>query len=192
MKNFTDSLFLSKMREVSPISEETAQLLANNLHECRFDKREMVLESGKFTHYVWFVESGMLRHFWICKGNEIVTSFSIEGHVIFSMDELYYGKMSMEYAQATEPVEAYRISISEMNRLFRENLELCNWGRIIHQNEYRRIHQSHMERLTLSARERYKNFLCQFPEVSRRANLYDIASYLGITASTLSKLRSKG
>ena len=61
----------------------------------------------------------------------------------------------------------------------------------IHQFEYRRIHQSHQERLTLPAKERYLMFLREFPEVSRRANLYDIASYLGITPSTLSKLRAK-
>ena len=191
MLPFENSYFLQKMREVAPISDETASLLSQHLTECHFDKRDIVLDAGVFCKYVWFVERGMLRHYWPVDANEVVTSFSIEGHVIFSMDELYFGEKSQEYAQTVEPVEAYRISIRDMNHLFSTNLEICNWGRIIHQCEYRRIHQSHKERLTLPAKERYLMFLQQFPEVSRRANLYDIASYLGITPSTLSKLRAK-
>lgn len=191
MNNFNDSLFLRKMREVAPISAETANLLSEHLTPCSFEKREMILEKGRKCKYVWLLEQGMIRHYWISESSEIVTSFSIEGHLIFSMDELYYGEKSQEYAQATEPVKAFRIPISTLNELFSTNLEICNWGRIIHQNEYRRLHRTHRERLTLPAAERYEMFLKEFPAVSLRANLYDIASYLGITPSTLSKLRAK-
>lgn len=191
MHDFRNSLFLQNMRSVAPISDATVDILCNHITHCTFDKRDMILESRRFCRYVWMLESGLVRHYWLSDGNEIVTSFSIEGHLIFSMDELYYGEKSQEYAQAVEAVEAYRIPVHTLNELFTTNLELCNWGRIIHQNEYRRLHRSHRERLTLSARERYEMFLQQFPEVSRRANLYDIASYLGITPSTLSKLRAK-
>lgn len=178
------------MREVAHISEATAALLSDHITLCHFDKREMILEKGRFCRYVWLLEQGMVRHYWIRESSEIVTSFSIEGHLIFSMDELYYGEKSQEYAQAAEPVEAYRIPVKILNELFATNLELCNWGRIIHQNEYRRLHHTHRERLTLPAKERYEMFLQEFPEVSLRANLYDIASYLGVTPSTLSKLRA--
>lgn len=191
MHHFNDSLFLQKMREVAPISEATACLLSEHLTPCHFDKRAMILEKGRYSRYAWLLEEGMVRHYWIREGSEIVTSFSITGHLIFSMDELYYGEKSQEYAQAAEPVEAYRIQVKTLNELFTTNLELCNWGRIIHQNEYRRLHHTHFERLTLPAKERYERFLQEFPEVSLRANLYDIASYLGVTPSTLSKLRSK-
>lgn len=192
MLNFVESTFLCKMREVASISDTTVAMLSKQLTPCHFDKKEMILEQGRFCRYVWLLEQGIVRHFWLKEGSEIVTSFSIEGHLIFSMDELYYGQRSQENAQAVEPVEAFRIPIKIMNELFATNLELCNWGRIIHQNEYRRLHHTHCERLTLPAKERYEMFLREFPEVSLRANLYDIASYLGITPSTLSKLRAKG
>ena len=105
------------------------------------------------------------------------------------MDELYYDKVSEEYVETLEEVVAYRIALSRLRELFETNLELANWGRIIHQNEYRRLHRSHKERLTLSARERYEAFQQQFPQVCQRAQLGYIASYLGITLSTLSRLR---
>ena len=88
-----------------------------------------------------------------------------------------------------EEVKAYRIELTELLRLFQTNIELANWGRIIHQNEYRRLHRSYKDRLTLPAKERYEAFLQQFPDVSQRVQLGYIASYLGITLSTLSRLR---
>lgn len=189
MPEFHDSRFVAAMREVCPISDESVALLSEHLEECRFAKREMILRSGIYCRYAWMVEKGFVRHFWLEDGREIVTSFSVEGHLIFSMDELYYGLPSQEYAQAAEPVECWRIPLPELERLFSENLELCNWGRKIHQNEYRRLHRSHKERLTLSAEARYERFREQFPGICTRASLGDIASYLGMDQSTLSRIR---
>ena len=125
-------------------------------------------------------------------GEEYTTSFGAEGCIVFSMDELYYNKKSEEYVETLEEVEAYRINIRDLKNLMETNLELCNWGRIIHQNEYRRLHRrSHKERLSLPAKERYEEFQKQFPEICKKVNLKYIASYLGITLSTLSRLRSK-
>ena len=107
------------------------------------------------------------------------------------MDELYYNKPSEEFVETLEDTVAYRIALSDLLKLFHTNIELANWGRIIHQDEYRRLHRSHKERLTLPAKERYEEFQRQFPDVCRRANLGYIASYLGITPSTLSRIRSQ-
>lgn len=106
------------------------------------------------------------------------------------MDELYYNKISEEFVETLEEVVAYKISLTDLLRLFQHNIELANWGRIIHQNEYRRLHRSHKDRLTLSAKERYEEFKQQFPQVCQRVKLGYIASYLGITLPTLSRLRA--
>lgn len=191
MNTFQESNFLKKMRETTSISQDAVNALSSCIESCHFDKRVHILEEGKKHHYVWLIEQGLIRHFWLVNGQEVNTSFSIEGHVVFGMDELYCGLPSQEYAETLEPVEAFRISTSDINHLFKTNLQLCNWGRLIHQNEYRRLHQLHKERLTLSATERYLNFMKQFPGICQRCNLGHIASYLGITLPTLSRLRSK-
>ena len=132
----------------------------------------------------------MTRSFWLVNGEEITTSFAYEGSIVFSMDELYYNKISEEFVETLEEVVAYKISLTDLLRLFQNNIELANWGRIIHQNEYRRLHRSHKDRLTLSAKERYEEFKQQFPQVCQRVKLGYIASYLGVTLSTLSRLRA--
>ena len=146
---------------------------------------------NQYSRSAYFIEKGMTRSYWLVNGEEITTSFSCEGGIVFSMDELYYNKMSEEFVETLEDVVAYKIALSDLIRLFQTNIELANWGRIIHQNEYRRLHRSHKDRLTLSAKERYEEFMQQFPQICQRVQLGYIASYLGITLPTLSRLRSR-
>ena len=181
---------IEHMRSLCPISDETVEELMKCVTLCHFPKRYQLIQENKFCKYAYFIEKGMTRSFWLVDGEEITTSFSCEGGIVFSMDELYYQKKSEEFVETLEEVEAYRIALTDLIRLFETNLEFCNWGRIIHQNEYRRLHRSHKERLTLPAKERYEEFQKQFLYVCQRTNLGFIASYLGITLSTLSRIRA--
>lgn len=181
---------IEHMRSLCPISDETVEELMKCVTLCHFPKRYQLIQENRFCKYAYFIEKGMTRSFWLVDGEEFTTSFSCEGGIVFSMDELYYQKKSEEFVETLEEVEAYRIALTDLIRLFETNLEFCNWGRIIHQNEYRRLHRSHKERLTLPAKERYEEFQKQFPYVCQRTNLGFIASYLGITLSTLSRIRS--
>ena len=185
MRNIID-----KMNSLYPISDETIQILKENTVLCHFPKRHQLIEANKFCKSAYFIEEGMTRSFWLVNGEEITTSFACEGAIVFSMDELYYNKMSEEFVETLEDVVAYKISLTDLLRLFETNIELANWGRVIHQNEYRRLHRSHKDRLTLSAKDRYEAFKLQFPQMCQRIQLGYIASYLGITLSTLSRLRA--
>lgn len=182
---------INKINEQYPISDTTIKELQECLELCRFPKKYQLVRAGLFCKSAYFLEQGMTRSFWLVNGEEITTSFSCEGGIVFSMDELYYNKASEEFVETLEDIVAYRIALTDLLRLFRTNIELANWGRVIHQNEYRRLHRSHKERLTLSAKDRYEEFQRQFPEVCQRAQLGYIASYLGITPSTLSRIRAK-
>lgn len=182
---------IDKIRSRIDLPEESVGELTRCVIPCSFPRRHKIVEAGKRSGYAYFIEKGMTRSFWLVDGEEITTSFSLEGSIVFSMDELYYGFDSEEFIETIECVEAYAISVSDLRRLWAVDLALARWGLLIHQDEYRRLHRSHKERLTLSASERYEAFCLQFPDVCRRARLGDIASYLGVTLPTLSRLRSK-
>ena len=182
---------LKSINALVPLSAATERALRDCLAPCRFAKRHLLVEEGRRAGAAYFIERGITRSYWLVNGEEITTSFAAEGSIVFSMDELYYDRPSEEYVETLEETEAWRIGLDDLRRLFETNLELANWGRIIHQNEYRRLHRSHKERLTLSAAERYEAFCHQFPEVVQRVQLGYIASYLGITLPTLSRLRGR-
>lgn len=182
---------IEMMTSLYPVSDDTIQLLKDNVTFCHFPKKYQLIKANQYSRSAYFIEKGMTRSYWLVNGEEITTSFSCEGGIVFSMDELYYNKMSEEFVETLEDVVAYKIALSDLIRLFQTNIELANWGRIIHQNEYRRLHRSHKDRLTLSAKERYEEFMQQFPQICQRVQLGYIASYLGITLPTLSRLRSR-
>ena len=183
------NVIISAISNLCPISDDTIKELSRCVIKCQFPKKYLLIEADKRCKYAYFIEKGITRSFWCVDGEEITTSFAAEGGIVFSMDELYYGNMSEEYVETLEDTIAYKISINDLNRLFNTNLELSNWGRIIHQNEYRRLHRSHKERLTLPVKERYRAFAQQYPDICRRVNLGYVASYIGTTLPTLSRIR---
>lgn len=172
------------------ISDTSVDALLALLEPCRFPKKHLLVKEGEAHGMAYFIEKGMTRSYWLVDGQEITTSFTTEGCVVFSMDELYYGRISEEYVETVEPVEAFGITLADLRRLVTTDLDFAIWWSLIHQDEYRRLHRSHKERLTLPAAERYRAFALQQPEACRRARLTDIASYLGITPSTLSRIRA--
>lgn len=178
------------LTKVCGLCENAAFQLTDELYPVEFLKREALVKEGEKCGYAFFIERGMTRSYWLCAGEEVTTSFSAEGHLVFSMDEVYYDVPSEEFVEAIEPVKAYAIRIKRLRELIRSNLNIALWWGYIHQQEYRRLHRSHKERLTLDASARYREFEKQFPDVCRRARLGDIASYLGITKSTLSRIRA--
>ena len=119
-----------------PLSPETEHALTDCLTPCRFPRRHLLVEEGHRAGAAFFIERGITRSYWLVNGEEITTSFAAEGSIVFSMDELYYDKPSEEYVETLEETEAYKITLDDLRRLFRTNLELANWGRIIHQNEH--------------------------------------------------------
>ncbi len=181
---------IAKIKSVTPISDKSIDELTTLLTPMSVVKKHQLVAADKRCPYAYFIEKGMTRSFWVVDGEEITTSFSAEGDIVFSMDELYYGKCSEEFVETLEDCEVYRIALTDLMRLWNNNLEFCIWARIIHQNEYRRLHRSHKERLSLPAKERYEEFQKQFPAVCQRVNLGFIASYLGITLPTLSRIRA--
>ena len=147
---------IEKIKTAYPVSDESIRLLMAQTTPCRFPKKHRLIEADKYCKSAYFIEKGMTRSFWLVNGEEITTSFSCEGDIVFSMDEFYYGKPSEEYVETLEEVVAYRIALTDLLHLFQTDIDLANWGRVIHQDEYRRLHRSHKERLTLAAKERYE------------------------------------
>ena len=61
---------------------------------CRFSRKHLLVKAGEYCRSAYFIEKGMTRSYWLVDGNEITTSFSGEGDIVFSMDELYYNNVN--------------------------------------------------------------------------------------------------
>ena len=98
---------IAYIRSMYPISEDAVSALEACVTPCRFPKRYQLIRAGEYSRCAYFLEQGMTRSFWPVDGQEVTTSFSTEGGIVFSMDELYYGKPSEEVVETLEPVEVY-------------------------------------------------------------------------------------
>ena len=99
---------LNKINSLFPISDDTVQVLKENVTCCHFPKKYQLIKADTYCKSAFFIEKGITRSFWLVDGEEVTTSFAGEGSIVFSMDELYYGKISEEFVETLEEVEAYR------------------------------------------------------------------------------------
>lgn len=120
-------VFIEKIRSLYRLSPDTEKLLMEKVLRLDVPKKTLLVKEGEKYGYAYFIEKGMTRSFWLVGGEEITTSFSCEGDIVFSMDELYYDKTSEEYVETLEDTIAYRISIKDLLDLFHTNIELANW-----------------------------------------------------------------
>ena len=93
---------IDKINSLYPISDDTIRTLKESMTLCRFPKKYQLIRAGMYCKSAYFIGKGMTRSFWLVNGEEITTSFSCEGGIVFSMDELYYNKMSEEFVETLE------------------------------------------------------------------------------------------
>ena len=180
-----------RMRELYPVSDEALGLLAGRLERRVYAPRTVIVEAGKADRRVYFIERGMTRSYSLWDGREVTSWFSLEGDVTCSSWSLYRGRAGFEYVETLEETEAYVTTTGELTELYGLHIDLANWGRVLQQENFLLLQDVHLMRLNLEARERYEMMQRLFPEVCRRANLGHIASFLGITQQSLSRIRGR-
>jgi CRP-like cAMP-binding protein len=134
----------------------------------------------------------MTRSYTLHDGKEITTWFSMEGDVACGSWDLYRNKAGFEYVETLEETLVYSISIETLNELYKSDIDIANWMRVLQQENFLRLQDIHISRLNLSAYERYEKLMSECPALFHRVTLGHIASFLGITQQSLSRIRAKG
>jgi CRP-like cAMP-binding protein len=174
-----------------PLSEEAANLLLPKFRIKTYPKGAILLKKGHVARDAHFIISGAARCFYEHQGKDITNYFAFENEGITSSLSFMTQKPSDEIIQTLEESVVATISYTDMEALYRENLEICNMGRkfvegiSIELEERIRVFQ------ITAAQDRYDYILAHKPQIIQRVPLKYLASFLGITAETLSRIRSK-
>lgn len=179
------------IRRYYPVSDSSIEELVMHLVEARYPKNHLLTQTGKIDKYVYFIEQGCSRTFFFTDSTEVTNWFSKEGDITFSSSSLYHQLPATEYVQLLEDSLLYLMPIEALNKLYVTNIEIANWSRVIHQEALLKMQNLRLERLSLSAKERYKKFTIESADLAGRVNLGFIASYLGMTQQHLSSLRAE-
>lgn len=182
---------IGKIRSYYSVSDEALRALTQLLERRMFPAKTLIICAGVFDRQVYFIEQGMTRSYIVYDGKETTTWFSQEGDAVCGSWDLYRNKAGFEYVETLEETTAYAISIKQLNELYKSYIDIANWMRILQQENFLQLQQTHIYRLNLSAQERYEHFINEYPGLSQRVNLGYIASFLGITQQSLSRIRAK-
>ncbi len=187
MKNNALLSYISNHIILTPEEEE---LLLSKVRTRKFLKGQYVSQGGDISKYINFVISGSLKSFHLDReGNEHILAFAIEDWWIGDLGSFATQKPADYSIQCIENCELAQLSYEDLQFLYTEIPQLERFFRIIIQNAYVYFQRRIIDNLSLTAKEKYLNFIKQYPQFEQRVPQYMVASYLGITPEHLSTIR---
>jgi CRP-like cAMP-binding protein len=182
---------LNHIKNYSPLSDEAQHALHNCFEQVVFSKNEYLLEEGKICRHLYFLEQGALRGFYNLDGKEITHWFGFENDFVTSFHSFITQESAVENIQLLEGSILWAISKETLAGLFNRYHEIERLVRIVQEKYYIRLEERFVNAQFKTATERYENLLLQTPHILERVSLGHIASYLGISQETLSRIRSR-
>jgi len=175
------------------LSESDQTAIMSLVNEEQYDKGEIVIRTGQQSTKLRFALSGVYRIYRLEDDKEITTYFSYpeRNPVVASFVSLLTKKTSVEQIECIVPGKVLTISYSEWEALYERSATISKLGRKMAEYNYILA----MERIASlqfqSAGDRYQLFLKQYPQLFNLIPHYYIASYLGVTPESLSRIRKE-
>jgi CRP-like cAMP-binding protein len=174
-----------------PLSDEGWELLSQICSLKHYNKNDFVLQKGALCNGIYFVKSGLLRTFYNKRNKEISEWFAFDGSFCFSIISYFQKVPSYLAIQCLEDSEVITISRDGLMNLRNQNFEIANIAFFMISGSLIMSQQRMLSIQFESALQRYENLLKSHPSILQRIPLQHIASYLGVTAETLSRIRSQ-
>ena len=181
---------LAFLNSIYPLSQSAREYLIQNLKEIEIPKKKFLLKQGRICHNIYFVEKGLLRCFYTKNDKEVNSWFMKEHDVIFSVESFLNQTPSYENIQVLEDSILHYITYDELQYLYNNCPEFNFIGRVVTEEYYKLSEQRLYSLRMQKANERYNFMMNNFPHIILRVPSKYIASYLGITEETLSRIRA--
>jgi CRP-like cAMP-binding protein len=187
----TDLILENITSRISP-DEREIKFFLSLLTEKKLGKREFIHKEGEVCKHSAFVVEGALKGYTVDNaGAEHVLNFAVAGWWIADMYSLFSQKPGVLMIEALADSTVLLLSKENQELLYKEAPKFERFFRILVENSLVANQQRLLDNLSLSAEQRYLNFMKKYPFVLNCAPLHSIASYLGITPEFLSKIRRK-
>lgn len=171
--------------------ETSKEVLKTYISEISFPKNHILIHADKIEKSLYFIKKGVVRAFSIINDQEISFWFGQEGEAILSMKSYIHQEKGYESIELLEDCEFYKINTDDLHKLYCKDINISNWGRAFAEKEMLKTEERLISRISMNATERYLQLLKQNPGLLLRVQLGHIASYLGITQVSLSRIRGE-
>ena len=183
--------FLKTIFKPENFTKEELESILNQFSKVEFQKNTYLIEEGRTASYYYFLESGFLRSYVIdIEGNDITTNFFAEGDIVIDWHSYFLKKPCRESIQALSSGVCWKISFQNFMNLF--NIEAFREvGRTRLIQNYFHLKNHSISIIADQAKDRYLNLLNEKPSIVQNVPLKHIATYLGITDTSLSRIRKE-
>ena len=183
--------FLHTIFKPQNFSTEELALILDQFEELSFKKNEYLIEIGKTAAFYYFLEEGFLRSYIIdLDGNDITSKFFASGDIVIDWHSYFLKKPSREPVQALTSGKCWKIRFSDFMKLFHiEAFREVGRTRLV--QNYFELKNHSISVIADHAKDRYLNLLEEKPELVNNVPLKHLATYLGITDTSLSRIRKE-
>ncbi|MEO0468807.1 MAG: Crp/Fnr family transcriptional regulator [Bacteroidota bacterium] len=183
--------FLKEIFKPENFQEEELALVLSQFTSMSFAKNDFLMREGETAAYYFFLESGVARSYAVdTEGNDITTNFFSRTDIVIDWHAYFLKTPCREYIQAIKPCLAWRISFENFMKLF--HLEAFREvGRTRLVNHYFQLKSHSVSMIADHAKDRYLQLIHQKPDIVQNVPLKHIATYLGITDTSLSRIRKE-
>ena len=189
--NIENSIISEIFKEIS-FSKKEENLIENKLKKLDLKKGVTILKADDKVLNQYYVYNGCLRTYFIDKsGKEHTLQFAINDWWISDYTAFFTTTKAVMYIETIEEATIYQISKKSMEDLFIEIPQLETFFRKKMERAFASFQKRILASLAQSAKERYVSFISTYPNIEQAVKNYHIASYLGITTESLSRIRKE-
>ena len=183
--------FFEALGKFVNFSEDCKRDLASVIVEQNYKKGEILVKPDEVCGYLWFMEKGVARVFFKKDGKEVTEMLTTEGYFFGAFESFLSRQPSKRGVQVLEDSTVLAIEYNDLEGLYTKYHEMERLGRLISNRGLLTMIRRADELLFSSALQRYQLLMESNPGLLQRVPLGIIASYLGITQETLSRMRSQ-
>lgn len=185
-------LFFQQFNEKVPLTAEEQETIKTFLTPKKLRKKQYLLQEGDICKYIAFVEKGALKSYVIDEaGTERITQFALEGWTISDLYSFLTGEPATYNIDAIEDAELILISKAAHEELLHQVPKYETYIRLQITGAYIALQRRLTSIISLPIEERYKNLIATYPTIVQRVPQHMIASYMGLTPETLSRVRGR-
>jgi CRP-like cAMP-binding protein len=186
IKNIEDII-----NSIYPIPLGSIELLMNIVSIENHPKSSFLFKENKKDRDIYFIRKGVARIYYLSDITEVNLLLAIEGDSLISLKGYILDEKGYENIEFLENSSVYHLKYSDLQELYETDIHIANWGRKFAEKEFIKTEEKLMSKLFKTATQQYLELLQKHPQLLQRVQLGHIASFLGISQVTLSRIRAE-
>ena len=185
------SIFIKHLQHYVLLGATTEKSVREVSQVMQFPKGHLLLREGIVAQRLFFIVMGSARTFYYHAGKDITSWIYPEQQFLTAWNSFFQRTPAYEYLELTEAATVVSLTYDQLQQLYQQHPKMQLFGRLLAEQQLAFLDQFYKGFMFMTAKEKYDLLLDHFPDVTQRVNVGHIASFLGISQETLSRIRRK-